>query len=58
MTDYLKNKMQTDNAVENEQRPVRLPYQPRISSTFFSEQTSQQQSVSSTFLSEQINTSH
>jgi hypothetical protein len=22
MTDYLKNKMQTDNAVENEQRPV------------------------------------
>jgi hypothetical protein len=58
MTDYLKNKMQTDNAVENEQRPVRLSYQPLISSTFFSEQTRQQQSASSTFLSEQINTSH
>jgi hypothetical protein len=32
--------------------------QPPVSSIFFSEQTSHQQSASSTFLSEQISTSH
>jgi hypothetical protein len=35
-----------------------LAYQPPASSTFLSEQTSQQQSANSTFLSEQISTSH
>jgi hypothetical protein len=39
-------------------QPVRSAYQPPVSNTFFSEQTSRQQSVSSTFLSEQTNTSH
>jgi hypothetical protein len=39
-------------------RPIRLAYQPPVSSTFLSEQTNHQQPASSTFLSEQINTSH
>jgi hypothetical protein len=39
-------------------QPVRSAYQPPASSTFLSEQISQQQSASSTFLSEQISTSH
>jgi hypothetical protein len=39
-------------------RPVRLAYQPPVSSTFLSEQTSHQQSANSTFLSEQTSTSH
>jgi hypothetical protein len=38
-------------------RPVRLAYQPPLSSTFLSEQISHQQSASSTFLSEQTSTS-
>jgi hypothetical protein len=38
-------------------RPIRLAYQPSVSSTFLSEQTSQQQPASSTFLSEQTSTS-
>jgi hypothetical protein len=48
------------NAPNNmvEARPVRLTYQPPVSSTFLSQQTSYQQSASSTFLSEQISTSH
>jgi hypothetical protein len=39
-------------------RPVRLAYQPPGSSTFLSEQTSQQQQANNTFLSEQISTGH
>jgi hypothetical protein len=39
-------------------RPVRLAYQPPVSSTFLSEQTSHQQPASSTLLSEQTSTSH
>jgi hypothetical protein len=39
-------------------RPVRLAYQPPVSSNFLSEQTSHQQPANSTFLSEQISTSH
>jgi hypothetical protein len=39
-------------------QPVRLAYQPPVSSIFFSEQTSHWQPASSTFLSEQISTSH
>jgi hypothetical protein len=39
-------------------QPVRSAYQPPVSSTFVSEQTSHQQSASSTFLSEQISTNH
>jgi hypothetical protein len=35
-----------------------LAYQPPVSSTFLSKQTSHQQPDSSTFLSEQISTSH
>jgi hypothetical protein len=35
-----------------------LAYQPPVSSTFLSEQTSHQQLASSIFLSEQISTSH
>jgi hypothetical protein len=39
-------------------RLVRLAYQPPVSGTFLSEQTSDQQPASSTFLSEQTSTSH
>jgi hypothetical protein len=39
-------------------RPVRLAYQPPVSSTFLSQQTSQQQPASSALLSEQTSTSH
>jgi hypothetical protein len=39
-------------------RPVHLAYQPPVSSTFLSEQTSHQQSAKSIFLSQQISTSH
>jgi hypothetical protein len=39
-------------------RRVRLAYQPPVSSTFLSEQTSHQQLANNTFLSEQISTSH
>jgi hypothetical protein len=39
-------------------QPVRLAYQPPVSSTFLSEQTNQQQPASSTILSEQTSTSH
>jgi hypothetical protein len=39
-------------------RPVHLAYQPPVSSTFLSEQTSHQQSANSIFLSEQTSTSH
>jgi hypothetical protein len=39
-------------------RPVRLAYQPPVSSTFLSKQTSHWQSANSAFLSEQISTSH
>jgi hypothetical protein len=35
-----------------------LAYQPLASSTFLSQQTSNQQSADNTFLSEQISTSH
>jgi hypothetical protein len=38
--------------------PVRLAYQPPVSSTFLSEQISHQQPASSTLLSEQTSTSH
>jgi hypothetical protein len=38
--------------------PCSLAYQPPASSTFFSEQTSHQQSTSSTFPSERISTDH
>jgi hypothetical protein len=38
--------------------PVRLAYQPPVSSTFLSEQTSHQQPANNIFLSEQISTSH
>jgi hypothetical protein len=54
MTDYLKNKMQTDNAVENEQRPVRLPYPPPISSTFFL-RTNQPTTISQQYFSLRTN---
>jgi hypothetical protein len=40
------------------QRHVRLAYQPPASSTFLSQQISHQQPASSTFLSEQTSTSH
>jgi hypothetical protein len=36
----------------------RLAYQPPVSSTFLSEQTSHQQPANNTFLSQQISTSH
>jgi hypothetical protein len=39
-------------------QPVCLAYQPPASSTFLSEQTSQQQPDNNTFLSQQISTSH
>jgi hypothetical protein len=39
-------------------RPVRLAYQPPVSSTFLSHQTSHQQPASITLLSEQTSTSH
>jgi hypothetical protein len=42
----------------NAHRPVRLAYQPPVSNTFLSEQTSHQQPTSSTFLSEQTSTGH
>jgi hypothetical protein len=45
-------------SVDPRQCPVRLAYQPPVSSTFLSEQTNYQQPASSTFLSEQISTSH
>jgi hypothetical protein len=44
--------------VEHQSYPVRLAYQPRVSSTFLSKQTSHQQPASSTFLSEQTSTRH
>jgi hypothetical protein len=40
------------------EQTVRLAYQPPASSTFLSQQTSNQQPASSTFLSEQTSTSH
>jgi hypothetical protein len=39
-------------------QPVRLAYQPPVSSTFVSEQINHQQPANSTFLSAQISTSH
>jgi hypothetical protein len=38
--------------------PIRLAYQPPVSSTFLSEQTNHQQPASSIFLSQQISISH
>jgi hypothetical protein len=45
-------------SVRMSSRPVRLAYQPPVSSSFLSEQISRQQPANNTFLSEQISTSH
>jgi hypothetical protein len=50
--------MQLHNIRLENIQPVRLAYQPPVSSTFLSQQISHQQPGSSTFISEQISTNH